>query len=570
MMRNLEIGKKDREDLKMLRSQRVAIRRSRPRSAVRGISASAFFVIALWFAAAPTLAQHQGHEPRGSSDAVPEELLERPLPLREGIGKVHEQVTTSSAEAQAYYDQGLAYLHSYVWIEAARSFHQALRLDPRLAMAYVGLSDAYVGLQDVPAAVAAFEKAQLLTEKLSEQERAQISIRGRQIDYLQDSGNLQKYFAYRQAVLDALEKNPNDPWLWILRGFADEGTPTAHGQGGGVDTIAFYEIALKLSPDNFAAHHYLAHTLENHGPVKEALEQSEIYARLAPAIPHAHHMHGHDLRRAGRTEEAIEEFRKADELESAYYRAENIPPELDWHHAHNLQLLALSYEALGQMKAAEAALREAFALPARIDFAEFNRRVWPEFLLDRGRTQEALAASEELANSKWAMARFAGHALAGRAYCSLNQMDNAENELRLAEQETEQIRPAILKLLTDSVLLRAEILLREKKWEEANPLMQKIENDLVAVPGPDAWSEALFQLEYIARVAREAGDWELAESTAQRMIKHDPSYAGGYFALSLAAEHKGDSLAAKQEFAKGEKLWSKADAQLKSNPTQKP
>jgi tetratricopeptide (TPR) repeat protein len=281
-------------------------------------------------------------------------------------------------------------------------------------------------------------------------------------------------------------------------------------------------------------------------------------------------MRGHDLRRAGRTEEAIQEFRKADELESAYYRAENIPPELDWHHAHNLQLLALSYEALGQMKAAEAALREAFALPARIDLAEFNRKAWPEFLLDRGRNQEALVAHEELVKSKWAMARFAGHALAGRAYCSLNQMDNAENELRLAEQETEQIRPAILKLLTDSVLLRAEILLREKKFEEANPLMQKIENDLVAVPGPDAWSEALFQLEYIARVAREAGDWELAESTAQRMIKHDPSYAGGYFALSLAAEHNGDSLAAKQEFAKGEKLWSKADAPFKSTPTQKP
>ena len=28
----------------------------------------------------------------------------------------------SSKEAQAFYDQGLAYLHSYIWIEAARSF----------------------------------------------------------------------------------------------------------------------------------------------------------------------------------------------------------------------------------------------------------------------------------------------------------------------------------------------------------------------------------------------------------------------------------------------------------------
>lgn len=536
--------------------------RSHARSALRRTLPVACCAIGVLIAAALALAQHEGHEATGSIGWVPKELLQRPLQLREGIGKVHEQVTTSSAEAQTYYDQGLAYLHSFVWIEAARSFHQALRIDPRLAMAYLGLSDAYIGLQDVPAAADAVEKAQSLAQDLSERELGRIVIRARQMDYLRDNGNLQKYFAYRQAVQDALEKNPVDPWLWILRGFADEGTPTAHGQGGGVDTIAFYEIALKLAPGNFAAHHYLAHTLENHGPVKEALEQSEIYARLAPAIPHAHHMYGHDLRRAGRTEEAIQEFRKADELENTYYRAEKIPPELDWHHAHNLQLLALSYEALGQMKAAEVVNREAFALPARVDFQEFNRKAWPEFLLDRGRAQEALGASQELVNSKWVMGRFAGHALAGRAYCALHQIGNARNELRLAEQESEQISPAILKRLDDGALLRAEILLREKKWEDANLLMDAIEKDVVAVPGPDAWSEALFQLEYIARIAREAGDWELAESTARKMIAHDPSYAGGYFALSLAAAHKGDNQAAKEEFAKGEKLWSKADADL--------
>jgi len=113
--------------------------------------------------------------------------------------------------------------------------------------------------------------------------------------------------------------------LWILRGFADEGSPLAHGQGGGVDTIAFYETALKFSPDSFVAHHYLAHTLENHGPVKQALEETQTYVRMAPAIPHAHHMVGHNLRRLGRTEDAIRQFLKAQELENAYYRAENVP-----------------------------------------------------------------------------------------------------------------------------------------------------------------------------------------------------------------------------------------------------
>ena len=540
---------------------------TRPRS--RRIVAGLLFFAVVWMTGATTLqAQHEGHEPKEAVGWVPRELLERPLPLREGIGKLHEPVATSSPEAQAYYDQGIAYLHSYVWIEAARSFHQALRLDPSLIMAYLGLSDAYVALQDVPSAVAAFEKAKGLAAKGSERERTRVAIRARQLEYLEDSGNLQKYFAYRQAVSDALAITPDDPWLWILRGFADEGTPTAHGQSGGVDTIAFYLTALKFSPDNFAAHHYLAHALENHGPVKEALQESERYARLAPAIPHAHHMHGHDLRRAGQTDEAIQEFRKADELESAYYQAEKIPPEFDWHHAHNLQLLAMSYEALGQMKAAEASFRQAFSLPARIDLADYNRKAWPEFLLDRGRAKDALPAAEELVLSNWPMARFAGHALRGRAFAALGQMEEAKNELQLAEQASEQIHVAVLKALPDGVLLRAEILLREKKWDEGNRLLEELEKEIVAVPGPDAWSEALFQLEYIARVAREAGDWELAESTAEKLVEHDPSYAGGYFALGLVAEHRGNTQAAKEELAKAERLWSKADADLQ--PASKP
>lgn len=519
---------------------------------------------AVWILAAlPALAQHEGHESKEASGAVPRELLERPLVLRQGIGKVHEVVTTSSAEAQAYYDQGLAYLHSFVWIEAARSFHQALRLDPTLAMAYLGLSDAYVGLQDVPTALAASEKAQSLAANGSERERARMTIRARQLEYLQDGGNLQKYFAYRKALTDALATTPNDPWLWILRGFADEGTPTAHGQGGGVDTIAFYETALKLSPDNFAAHHYLAHTLENRGPLKDALEQSEIYVRMAPAIPHAHHMHGHDLRRAGRTQEAVQEFLKAEELENEYYRAENIPPALDWHHAHNLQLLGMSYEALGQVKAAEAAYRKAFSLPAYTDFADYNRKAWPEFLLDRGRAQEALIAAQELVNSRWAMARFAGHALAGRALLASNRVEEAKTELSLAERESEQISTSVLKSLVDGVLLRAEILLREKNWTQGNRLMEEVEKEIGAVPGPDAWSETLFQFEYIARIAREVDDWELAEHTARKMVEHDPSYAGGYLALGLVAEHQGDTLSAKQDFTTAEKLWNKADAELR-------
>src|SRR5215510_3968827 len=91
-----------------------------------------------------TNAQHEGHSADEPVGWIPREILERPVQLRRDIGNVHEKVTTTSLEAQAFYDQGLNYLSSYVWIEAARSFYQALRLDPNLAAAYLGLSDVYV------------------------------------------------------------------------------------------------------------------------------------------------------------------------------------------------------------------------------------------------------------------------------------------------------------------------------------------------------------------------------------------------------------------------------------------
>ena len=552
-----------------LRETKIASCRREGTSAVRRLVCFALCALCL-FVALPARAQHQDHEGREVTGLVPREILERPVPLRQGIGKVHEEVTTTSREAQAFYDQGLAYLHSFVWIEAARSFHQALRSDPSMAMAFLGLSDAYIGLQDFQQAQAAFEKAQALAGQANDRERARLAIRSRQLDYLQDGGNLQKYFAYRQSVTDALAAYPNDPWLWILRGFADEGTPLAHGQGGGMDTLAFYETALAFSPGNFAAHHYLAHTLENHGPAERALEESEEYVKLAPAIPHAHHMHGHNLRRLGRTEEAIQEFLTARQLEDTYYRTENIPAQFDWHRAHNLQLLGMSYQALGQMKAADEAFRAAFALPVYTDFAEFNRRAWPEFLLERGRPEEALAALQELVKGRWAMGRFAGHCLAGRAQLAMDRIEDARNELAQAELEMEQLPVAVIKTLQDTVVLRAEILLREKSWDQANALMEQVEEQIVAVPGPDAWSEALFQLDSIARMAREAGDWDLADYTAQKMVKHDPSYAGGYLASGLVAEHQGDTSTARLAFARAEKLWSKADVGLQRSPAQKP
>ena len=519
---------------------------------------------ALAVLALPLAAQLQAAAAKETIGWVPREILERPVTLRQGIGVAHQKVTTSSPPAQAFYDQALAYLNSYVWIEAARSFNQALRLDPSLAMAYLGLSDAYIGLQDIGEAAAAFEKARALAEKVSDRERSWVEIRALYFSFLANSSDMQKYFAYRKAISDALTADPSDPFLWILRGFADEGTPIAHGQNGSIDTIAFYQTAVSFAPDSFIGHHYLAHTFENTGPMDKALDQSAIYARLAPAVPHAHHMYGHELRMAGRIDEAIAEFRKADEIENAYYRSENIPAKYDWHHAHNLELLAMSYQTKGEMKAAEAAYRQAFSLPAYSDLADYNRKAWPEFLLARERAEEALGGARSLVESRWTLAQFAGHSLAGRALLRLGRTPEAEQELALAEQQMQQFPKGAAERFPDASHLRAEILLQEKKWQEGNSVMAQVEQQLLALPGPDSWSGALFELESIAALARRLGDWELAESTAQKIKEHDSSYGGAYYALALSAEHRGDAAAARQFLATADRLWSGADQDIRA------
>jgi hypothetical protein len=93
-------------------------------------------------------------------------------------------------------------------------------------------------------------------------------------------------------------------------------------------------------------------------------------------------------------------------------------------------------------------------------------------------------------------------------------------------------------------------------------LLEDVGRRLRALPGPDAWMQALFVLESIARTAREASDWELAERMARQMLEHDRAYAGGHYALGLVAEQRGDAAAAQEAFATAARLWDQADGDL--------
>ncbi|HKX30691.1 MAG TPA: hypothetical protein VJ302_23580 [Blastocatellia bacterium] len=516
----------------------------------------------------PVLAQDDPHAHHQMVGWVPQEILDRPLTLREGLGTVYDVVTTSSKEAQAFYGQGLSYLHSYLWIEAARSFKQALRLDPNLAMAYAGLSYAFSGLEDQEQARAMLAQAQSLASRASRREQQRIEIRARQLQAIADPDSVPKLLEYRRAIDAALAESPGDAELWLLRGNAEESRPTGRGQRGGAATIAFYEAALKRVPDHFAAHHYLTHTYETIGRADLALVHGEAYARLSPAIPHAQHMYGHDLRRVGRIDEAIQRFEKARQLEESYFEAEQIRSDLDWHYAHNLSLLATAYQYEGRLRETEKLLHQLFALPKHTAYFEIWGKEWPEFLLSRGRNEEALAAAGKMEQSRYAPVRSLGRALTGSALLTLKGPEAAQASLAEAEKEWKEVVPSGALGVTPETIRpylnasRGEVLLRSGQADEGARLLKEVQRQVRAIHGPDAWIQALFRLEAIARAARNAGHWELAEYTAKQMFDHDASYAGTHYALALVAEQRGDAATARSEFAMAVKLWSRADPDL--------
>jgi Tfp pilus assembly protein PilF len=512
-------------------------------------------------ASALTVASASGQHATHRLAPISMEILQRPVTLRTGIGRAHDDAETTNRDAQALYDQGLAYLHSYVWIEAARSFHAALKLDPKLALARVGLSVAYVELNHPAEARQALDAARSLAPSLAGHVKRHVDIRVLQMAAEDAPTDAARLTAYRQALDSAVAAFPKDVEFLLLRGMAESSDPAERGQGSGAASAAFYERVLKMDPASFAAHHYLTHAYENSGQQVLALEHSAAYAKQVAEIPHARHMHGHNLRRGGRVFDAIAEFEAADRLHRDYIKREQIPAEYDWHFEHNLGLLATSLQYTGQMKRAETLLKAAFALPTGLLVQAYNKREWPMFLRSRGRLQEADTAAKMLIANAHPVVQATGYiesgfvALASNRFADAGAASNTALKLLRSAPGGPVAANALL-------ALQGEFNLRTAAREKGRATFEEVARRLRAAPGPDAWSQAIFTLEAMARAARDVGDWDLAGRMARQLIEHDPSYAGGHYALGLAAERQGDASTARASFKQALAGWAKSDPDL--------
>src|SRR5689334_19880225 len=64
----------------------------------------------------------------------------KPAELLEGLGNHSHPIRTGSAEAQKFFDQGLALVYGFNHDEAARLFARAAELDPKSPMPHWGIA----------------------------------------------------------------------------------------------------------------------------------------------------------------------------------------------------------------------------------------------------------------------------------------------------------------------------------------------------------------------------------------------------------------------------------------------
>ena len=321
-------------------------------------------------------------EKTGDNCAPPPSALAPTLPakLLDGMGIVHLPITTTSQEAQKFFDQGVAQMHSFWAREAERSFLQAAALDPQAPMPWWGVAMVSAGdwrprfqldlinqiqgknappAPSLTRARAAAEKAVELSQipgKATDLEKMYIAaVAARRHPNAKDPDE-----ALVKGLRALLAKHPDeveaqlDLSLMIMRGFSEvDKKPLAPGTMEAVSILR--ALAIKV-PGHPGVHHYIIHGWEGSSFAKDAWPSCERYSQLVTNIPHALHMPGHIYSQTGRWDDAVKSFASAAENERFWMKQDKLYG--DGHHGHNVHFLATAYSFEGRYDDAVAAARE--------------------------------------------------------------------------------------------------------------------------------------------------------------------------------------------------------------------
>ena len=514
-------------------------------------------------------AQQSTPPPKADACAPPPGAVAPTLPakLLEGQGKIDFKITAKNAEAQAFFNQGVAQMHSFWAREAERSFLQAAALDPDAPMPQWGIAMVAAGdyrpgfqldlvngvlpkLAKSPAkpqggaarAVAAAAKAVQLAAvpgKATELEKLYVASAAARRNVAQRDPNV----GYVKGLRALLAKHPAEVEartylaLHIMSGYE---LPSHRPRAGSMEAVEILKATLKDSPDHPGAHHYVIHGWEGSTFAKDAWPSCQRYGELANNIPHGLHMPGHIYAQTGRWTDAVKSFGAAAENEVYWMKQDSLSG--NGHHGHNVHFLAASYSFQGQFDKAMAAAQSLLAYketPREIkqidNFRTAYRQGWFavmrtlvqnekwDMILD-GKTLPELDRPRERAWRHWAIAQ-ANLAKGNRAQAE-DAARKMQNAMAYFKGKVKPLVVAQLELkahLTGDAGKKIQILERAAREER-----------MLRYTEPTSYPRPV--LEVLGQVALKAGKAQVAEKAFREALEQYPESAGAKAGLRAALQ----------------------------------
>lgn len=527
--------------------------------------------------------QHTADPPTARLD-----LAKLPAPqAMNGLGHAHITITTSSPEAQRWFDQGLAALHCFWDYEALRAFQQAVRLDPDCAMCHWGLAralDSRGGDKDQQKVE--LKKAEDLASKTSDHEQRYIRADVAGSKKKDDDADA----AYAKQMEALIDRYPDDLEARLLYALSlNHGyTTDAEPRSGSLYGQSVLREILLQHPDNAAANHYWIHAVEGSHP-ELAIASAEKLGSLAPDSGHMVHMPGHIFYRVGDYERARQIFLNAMQVDRTYMDRQHVAEKDNWNYVHNIAYLIADCAEEGKYQEAQEHARRLQGLYNDPD----NSGAPSFYVLQIASTETRLAIRfadwdnamrhplqfgvPDSKVSVWAR-HYRDGLLAyakGMKAAESGQLDEAEHEAgaldallwRLSKEDfdndNEKWRDRVLKLLgTASLELRGDTEIGRGNLDQGRKLLERAskEEKELGYSEPPQYSRP--PMEVLGGALIRAGRYEEAREAYKKDLEERPHSGLALYGIATAWEKQGKHTEAVKAYREFLDAWSHADAEL--------
>jgi Tfp pilus assembly protein PilF len=470
-----------------------------------------------------------------------------PAKLIPNLSSVHYRISTSSPDCQAFFDQGLGYLYSYVWMEASRSFETAVLKDPDCAVAWWGLSRALDRWGRGDAANKALQKAHELRNRASHREQLLVQAR------MQEKG-LSPYAAgdaeaRKKAATETIDTMislyDDDEEAWFYRAQLGGGERLF---GGTMSSAPFYKALIRINPLHPAANHELLHHYENIQRPALGWIYAENYIKSSPGIPHPFHMQAHLATRLGRWDKTSDRSTHAIELERAYHKDMNVKPSEDHQFSHHLEILTLSLVHDGRFREAQ---------ELRKEVEGYGYHYWlPWFRMDLCEQDWSAAVKivQEYRKSDKTTAAY----LAARLYLAKGEPARAGPEVEVLQQVYQQNK-------NDRQLeyrlweIQGQLMGTTGAIDQGLGLLAKDVERSKTDYSHHSWGNGAYFMEIWGAMALQAGKLEIAEEAFLEALAHDPGSVRGALGLQILCERQGRAEEARRYAELSHRSWGKAE-----------